>query len=81
MECSVISNWPRIDEARISVVTDGKPGILAILYIAIDNVVDRVQNSWLGRPRCKWYANLYRQTFPLYRWSRVSVIYFIKACY
>lgn len=44
----VVNNWPRIDEARISVVTDGRVRRLSSLGFLIDRVMDRVKNPWLG---------------------------------
>jgi len=39
----VINNWPKIDEARISVVTDGK-------CVGADHVMTmtRIKNPWIG---------------------------------
>lgn len=42
----VINSWPKIDEARISVVTDGKCG--GLCGFLADHVTTRVQNSWIG---------------------------------
>ena len=42
----VINSWPKIDEARISVVTDGKCGGLCGLLA--DHVTTRIKNPWIG---------------------------------
>lgn len=70
----VINNWPKIDEARISVVTDGK--CVGLCGLLADHVMTmtRIKNPWIGWFGCKWHAHCNWQIIFVYCWCWVRSI-------